>query len=252
MCERDAISMEHVPPICLFPEIKDTKGINFRKNLIKVPSCDVHNSKKSDDDEFLLFSLTGLIANNYLGTYHFLTKVNRAIKRKNKEFINKHVVRNYKLKILQINGEERLVSIGYPDEQRLARCFEHIAYGLYYYKYKERFIGDVAMIIGFVDYNDSNQQELKKFMKRRFELETKLNEEFKGENPEVFNYQFHRPNEHGLIAIKIVFYGTAEVYVCFKKENIQIPQNLTTELITGCVKTILTLGNEEFEFNQQK
>lgn len=37
MCDNEVISMEHVPPACLFPEIKDTKGINFRKNLIKVP-----------------------------------------------------------------------------------------------------------------------------------------------------------------------------------------------------------------------
>ncbi len=73
MCERDATSREHVPPLCLFPEIKDTKGINFRKDLITVPSCDLHNSKKSDDDEFLMLSLSGLLKNNPVGSFHQLT-----------------------------------------------------------------------------------------------------------------------------------------------------------------------------------
>lgn len=249
MCDKESVSMEHVPPIGLFPESKDTKGINFRKNLITVPSCDIHNSKKSDDDEFLLFSLSGLVNNNNVGQFHFHTKVNRAIRRKNKDFINKRVLRNHKYGIVKINDEEKLISVGYPDAERLAKCFEHIAHGLYYDKFGKRFIGEIFMINGFIDYKDSNQQMLKKFMKRRFELETVLNEDFQGENPAVFYYQFHKPDEHGLIAVKMVFYGTAEVYVCFKTKEIEMPHNLTMELISGGVKTIMTLGDEEFPFN---
>lgn len=89
MCERNATSREHVPPLCLFPEVKDTKGINFRKNLITVPSCDIHNSKKSDDDEFLMLSLSGLIKNNPVGNFHQLTKANRALKKKEQRFHRK-------------------------------------------------------------------------------------------------------------------------------------------------------------------
>ena len=107
------------------------------------------------------------------------------------------------------------------------------------------------MINGFIDYKDSNQQMLKKFMKRRFELETILNEEFKGENPEVFNYQFHKPDEYGLIALKIVLYGTAEVYICFMPNNTEKPFHLGMDFIEKGLKTTLTLGEEEFPFNQQ-
>src|SRR5690554_7592949 len=96
MCENDATSREHVPPLCLFPEMKDTKGINFRKELITVPSCDLHNSKKSDDDEFLMLSLAGLIKNNPVGNFHQLTKANRSLKRKNKDFLEKQILRNHK------------------------------------------------------------------------------------------------------------------------------------------------------------
>ncbi|MEN5132573.1 hypothetical protein [Elizabethkingia anophelis] len=250
MCDNEAVSMEHVPPICLFPEMKDTKGINFRKNLIKIPSCDIHNSNKSDDDEFLLLSLTGLITNNNVGQYHFYTKVNRAIRRKNKDFINKHILRNHKYGVIKINGEEKFISMGQPDADRLTKCFEHIANGLYYYRFGKRFIGEIHMIKGFINYNDSNRQMLKKFLKRRFELETVLNEEIQGENPQVFYYQFHKPDEYGLIAVKMVFYGTAEVYVCFKPKDIEEPFNLGMKLIEGGVKTTITLGDEEFPFNQ--
>lgn len=59
MCVSPATSREHVPPLCLFPESKDVGGKDYRRNLITVPSCDEHNSKKESDDEFLMVSLAG-------------------------------------------------------------------------------------------------------------------------------------------------------------------------------------------------
>ena len=53
MCDEESTSSEHVPPKCLFPEQKDLpEGVDLRKSLITVPSCDLHNSKKSNDDEY--------------------------------------------------------------------------------------------------------------------------------------------------------------------------------------------------------
>lgn len=197
-----------------------------------------------------MFSLTGLVTNNTVGQFHFYSKVNRAIRRKNKDFINRQVLRNHKYGIIKINDEEKLISIGRPDAERLAKCFEHIAHGLYYHKFGKRFVGEIFMINGFIDYKNSNQQMLKKFMKRRFKVEAVLNEDFQGDNPAVFYYQFHKPDEYGLIALKMVFYGTAEVYVCFKAKEIEIPYNLTMELIGSGVKTVMTLDDEEFQFNK--
>src|SRR4029077_16072891 len=48
MCDAPSTTAEHVPAKCLFP-----RGSKYRKNLIKVPSCDAHNSHKSKDDEYL-------------------------------------------------------------------------------------------------------------------------------------------------------------------------------------------------------
>lgn len=83
MCSLPATSLEHAPPKCLFPTARDTEnGINLRKNLITVPSCDEHNSAKSKDDEYLLYSLSLSITSNNTGLNLFLTKVQRAAQRK--------------------------------------------------------------------------------------------------------------------------------------------------------------------------
>ena len=52
-CDAPATGDDHVPPKCIFPE-ED----RYRKNLIKVPSCDEHNQRKCKDDEYLKFILT--------------------------------------------------------------------------------------------------------------------------------------------------------------------------------------------------
>ena len=57
ICGAPATSKEHVPPQCLFPEKKDIGTEKFRKDLITVPSCELHNTNKSKDDEFLMDAL---------------------------------------------------------------------------------------------------------------------------------------------------------------------------------------------------
>lgn len=253
MCERTASSSEHVPPKCLFPEQKDINGFNFRKDLITVPSCDIHNLKKSDDDEFLLFSLSGLLKNNTVGSIHQLTKASRALKRKDKQFIQKEILRNYKLTTVKnSNGESIAVSFGNPNTQRLNKCFEHIAYGLYYHEFNKRFEGELKIFIGFIEYLDDNMQTFKKFIKERFDVECILNTENKGKNPDVFYYQFHKPDNFGIIGLKIVFYGTADVYFAFKDKEANEPFDLQMNLMNKGIETIITLGDKEFVFNKEK
>ena len=56
MVER-ALSEEHVPPKAIFPEPKDSGGVDYRQNFITVPSCDEHNLAKTLNDEYLLVLL---------------------------------------------------------------------------------------------------------------------------------------------------------------------------------------------------
>jgi len=63
MCDLPGTTVEHVPPRSIFPESKDVGGQDYRKNLITVLSCPAHNNQKSQDDEFLMVSLAGIIGN---------------------------------------------------------------------------------------------------------------------------------------------------------------------------------------------
>lgn len=46
MCDEAASSVEHAPPKCLSPEIKNSE-IDLRINLVTAPSCEEHNCKKN-------------------------------------------------------------------------------------------------------------------------------------------------------------------------------------------------------------
>jgi hypothetical protein len=76
MCNREATSREHVPPLCFFPGNKDSlSGKDFRKNLITVPSCKLHNSEKSGDDLYLLHLITVAYQNNPEGLHLFTKRI---------------------------------------------------------------------------------------------------------------------------------------------------------------------------------
>jgi hypothetical protein len=78
MCAQNSTSREHVPPKCVFPEQKDADGRNYRKELITVPSCDLHNSQKSKDDEYLMVVLTSYFNNNQAAETQIKSKIARA------------------------------------------------------------------------------------------------------------------------------------------------------------------------------
>jgi hypothetical protein len=55
-CESIATSREHVPPRNLFPEARETECVDFRINLITVPSCDAHCNGPQKLDRKTAFS----------------------------------------------------------------------------------------------------------------------------------------------------------------------------------------------------
>lgn len=244
-CEALATSREHVPPLCLFPK----SSFDFRKNLITVPSCDIHNSKKSQDDEFLMISLAGIVGNNEVGVAYAKTKVDKALRRKHVHFFDKKILHKAKSVIMNtIDGEKLSVFIGNPDIDRFIRCFESIAYGLYFHETKSVFEGNVNMIFDFIYYEDPTLNTLAKLMKKQFSLEFYHNVK-KGENDLVFQYQFSDPDEFGFIALKLTFYGNTEVFISLQPNGKSVPFNLGIELIKLGKPVTIKLGDEEFKFN---
>jgi hypothetical protein len=249
-CGSPSTSREHVPPLCIFPERKDFNGLDYRQNLITVPSCDLHNSKKSKDDEFLLFSIASIVGNNYVGYLHTHTKITRALRRKSKDFLEKQVIKNSKTFILESSNQRKyIVSEGNPDFERLQLCFEHIASGLYFHEFGNVFYGEIKMLFGFINYKEPNTNTLIKFIRERFKLEVKEDNK-KGSNPKVFTYQFSPADEYGLIGLKMTFYEGTEIFVSFIANSKQVPYNIAHHFISNGINTVLTLGDKEFLFNK--
>ena len=248
-CGSPANSREHVPPLCLFPETKDVKGINLRKDLITVPSCEIHNSKKSTDDEFLMISIAGIVGNNFIGFIHNHTKVTRAIRRKSSRFLGSVILKKNKSFFFKNDTKKNFpITQGIPDVQRLIKCFEHIAYGLYFHKFQKIFDGEVKVLLGFILYDDDNSQTLVDFIKEKFAIE-ELALQIEGVNKEVFTYQFSKEDEHGIVGLKLVFYEGADVFIAFVPNNVNTT-NLGVELVKQGIKTVFTLGDKEFVFNK--
>jgi hypothetical protein len=248
MCDRPATSLEHVPPKCIFPERKDLNCGDLRVQLITVPSCDIHNSKKSKDDEFLMVSLAGIIGNNSIGYRHKFTKVNRAIRNTCGRLLNaaflsrKHFVVKY-----EKNAYVELIR-GTPDYERLNTCFDQIARGLHRYHFGTRFQGITKVILGYIVHAEPYPKTFGEFLKHRFEIDLR-GKPMCGANPRVFYYQFSERDQIGVFSLKMCFYEGAEIFVAFQPDGVKVPANLGMMLMEGGFKTIVELEGKKYEFN---
>jgi hypothetical protein len=252
MCSAIATSKEHVPPRNLFPEAGECAGIDYRKNLITVPSCDNHNVAKSNDDEFLMVSLAGIIGNNSIGYMHKLGKVDRAIRLSANRLLDELLVKKeaiYRVEVL----ENQFIDIiwGTPDVVRLIHCFEHIAYGLHRYHFKRNFSGRVSVMLGYIYYKQHNPRTWTEFIRDRAEIDLKDQPKL-GSNPDVFYYQLSTPDQFGLYMMRLCFYGGLQVHVTFAPEGSRPPQNIAVALIERGVRTVISLADKKFEFNPKE
>ncbi|AMV22322.1 hypothetical protein [Planctomyces sp. SH-PL14] len=246
MCDRPATSREHVPPRCLFPEMKDI-GENHRVNLLTVPSCDEHNSGKSADDEFLMASLAGMTGNNRVGILHKFSKVNRAIFRSSFGLLDQ-ALSDQTIEWLEVSPGTFLdVTWGKPDYARLARCFERIAHGMHLCHFGQRFRGTLKYLFDFPTkdghWSESDDVGRRKFVEE-FDGKPRL-----GSNPEVFTYQFSIPDQLGVASAHFQFYGSMNIYVAFYPGQIQRLIELMNEA-RGVAKPVYAwLGGKLYALN---
>lgn len=249
MCERPSTSKEHVPPRCLFPELKDV-GVHLRMALVTVPSCDLHNTAKCADDEFLLISLAGIIGNNSIGYRHKFTKVNRAIKRTAFRLLDAAMT-NKRFELLEFAPNSFIDVIwGTPDYQRLSDCFDRIARALHFHRFGGRFNGTTRLLLGYTSEKEQNPIEFKRFIKDKVAMELAQKPRL-GNNPDVFTYQFTDPDHFGLFLAHLQFYGGVDVYVCLIPQDATPPPNLAMELIEMGVTTIISLDGKHYVFNNE-
>ncbi|MEK7951004.1 hypothetical protein [Luteolibacter soli] len=249
MCHEPGVSKEHVPPRCIFPETKDVQE-NLRQNLITVPSCDLHNSQKSDDDAFLLVSLAGIIGNNSIGYRQKITKVNRALKRSAFRLLHESLS-NPRIELLEY-GPNQFVDViwGTPDYDRLSTCFDRIARGLHFHHFGTKFTGRTRTLLGYTANPKANPREFQRFICEKVASELKDKPRL-GANPEVFSFQFTDPDHFGLFVVHLQFYGGMDVFVGFMPADWVKPPDLVMELINLGIETIIREDGKTYIFNRK-
>lgn len=220
MCDATATSVEHVPPRCLFPEQKDLpSGVNLRKQLITVPSCDVHNTSKSKDDEYLLYALSMNIPNNPTASNHFSTKILRAIQR-NPSVIKKFTEKQIPVKVEDTQtGEIHDTLALQVDRQRLENALMMIGRALYFYHFKTKWNGSVSAYPNFLlALTEPNARELNEPVEKMAALaeEFFLNQPCHGENQDVFSYHVAAGQSPVETIMLLRFYEGSRVTLLFR------------------------------------
>lgn len=222
MCERPATSREHVPPQCIFPEQKDLDaGLDLRKNLITVPSCDTHNQEKSGDDEYLLYALTMSIMNNRTAMTQIQRKIVRAITRNRARF-DEFAQDPQRIFAVDNDGTTFDTLMVRIDNKRFLKSLDWIARGLFCHRFAKRFVGKCFLLPDFTLHAGSEEDVKRNDLQH---LATRLVRPHfdqlpqEGENPPVFRYCFDEPDDRGLIPMRMSFFGGSHVYVTYIPEG---------------------------------
>ena len=219
LCDRVATSVEHIPPKCIFPEQKDLpSGINLRKKLYTVPSCDEHNLKKSHDDEYLLYVLGISNQINLIGRNHYKTKIRRAIKR-NPSLLKRLSYSAVPVTVVDPHTLKQEQSHGLTlEEERFNNIIGQLSRAIYFHHYQEKWIGDVKYQAEFlastVNLSDESNVRIKAISD---EADIQFaNSLYFGENPEVFKYQVVENQDYK--KVRLHFYEGCKLLLIFDSQ----------------------------------
>jgi len=219
MCDCVKSSYEHVPPKCFFPN-KGIAGKDLKINLITVPSCDLHNTKKSGDDEYLLLFTLLNYAKNNIGERYFVLDRLSAIQR-HKSLKNKvaSIISNNPVPI-HINNEESIaVNV---DMEKIWRSIDHITRAIFYHHYKEKLFSPLTIypLLALLPdprsqtyYEKSNSHsQIVNVSHKHFSLLSRY-----GNNQEIFYYQIDDSSDS--FSMRICFYEGVDFLSIFKKQK---------------------------------
>jgi hypothetical protein len=221
-CFNLSTGKEHVPPKCLFPDASEsTLDGGYRKNLITVDACDLHNSKKSKDDEYLLFILALSFTSNGVVAIEHGSKIWRAIDRNPSLAIRILNDSRPALLLNETSGvfeETGVVSI---EEDRFYGHVQNMARALYFHVFDVRWFDDVFVYPEFLFPSSTGEggaamashKKLVDTMKTAFLALPSI-----GSNPDVFSYKIVRHAKTGSIFMRLTFYGGCDVSVAFRSK----------------------------------
>ena len=220
MCSSPKASVEHVPPRGLFPKPKDLPlGVDLRKELITVPSCDVHNAAKSQDDEYLMYALVFGIQNNPTAGAQVKSKIARALDE------NPGVARLMTRHHMPVQVEDTTTGACQNtlalkiDMQKINQAFDHIGRALHFHHFESKWIGNIQSIPLFLLELDgeSAQEHNASLVSLGTHMGTLLaNEPSHGANPKVFTYKVIKVESHLQVAMLLTFYEGSKVVLLFR------------------------------------
>jgi hypothetical protein len=202
MCDAKSTSREHVPPRCFFPSAKDSlSGKNFRRNLITVPSCDIHNSQKSGDDLYLLHIISSAYQSNSEGLKIFKKRIEKTIDNR------PHLLKTFfsQSEEFYVNGQSTLAID--LDVQRFDNGMKCMANAIYFAHLKNKWNEPLEILAPSLRYSSKipNYQAGNNYLKNVAEPFDAGVHKY-GENQDIFFYQFINGAlpEHKLL--RMVFY----------------------------------------------
>ena len=211
MCDSEASSREHAPPLCIFPEESDmADGSNYRKNLITVPAWDKHNLEKSHDDEYLHLLVVHGYFNNPLANKQFKTKLARAFSRRPALLAAFHSDRTP----VTIDGIETVaVTI---ERERFERSIDMLVRALYHYVFNRRLTMRPRIHTPLLlDIDGEGAEETNEMVKNFcLAVRTHLNDKQQyGCNPDIFWFKIDHSQKRNLVSCHMQFYGGFDVFV---------------------------------------
>lgn len=213
-CQETATSKEHVPPKCFFPEAKDVfNGVDYRANLITVPSCDEHNTSKSDIDEYIFYVVLSHHDGNLTAFNQFVTKAMRSFEKR--PWMKDRIYRDRTDATL--NGEDTMAFRA--DMDKFNSGMEATSRAIYYYETEQPCTKSISIHAPMLYSNYGDRQSILNNMLGQAEIlfsSIDLAPELKGENKDVFYYQFHTDKEKQVDVLKMVFYSGFKVFTIFK------------------------------------
>lgn len=207
MCDAEATSREHAPPLCFFPSVDDA-GLDLRKNLVTVPACNQHNSRKSKDDEFFRSIIVMTAAqHSAIGRLQFFGKFIRGVRR------TPHAYRSF----FEDHGTvaRQTQHAMRVDRARFDACIDHLARALFFHTYGAKWsLPTVIVSPNFYSgvsadsvVPDPDTEQAVAVTRHVLGSQAVL-----GDNPDVFKYRLRHDASEGAYAFAAIFYDVFEVF----------------------------------------